>query len=132
MNDISTMLDTAIIKWDGDARERGPNGEPISVYVVETEKGRFWFEGDLEYSENGNDFLIKINNFGLSERSWAGTTERKARFSFTKEEASAAKLKLEALFSGPPNNPALPLLPFGIGKGKFLGVKYAPNWINIK
>ena len=123
------LLETATIEWDGDAREAGPNGEPIETYVVKTSQGPFWFEAYYDYAENQTDFRVTVRNFGLRRKASAGSTTPLVRRPFDAAEAATAKIRLDALFLGPYDNPALPFIPFRRGRSKCLGVNFPDGWI---
>jgi len=132
MTDPEDIFETATIKSDGAIREAGPKGEPVEVFKVDTAQGSFWFEVYYDFAENGNDFRVTVGNFGLRDAVSAGSTTPLMRRSFKAAEAKAAQSRLEALFSGPRDNPNLPFLPFRGGKGKFLGLSFRRGWITIK
>jgi hypothetical protein len=130
MSEPENILKNAAIKWDGRVRG-GPNDQPIDMYVVETREGLLWFEVENEYAKNENDFQVIVCNFGLRDKSAAGSTWALLRRNFTPAEVQTARARLEALFLGPHDDPSLPFVPFRIGQGKCLGVNFPRGWINV-
>jgi hypothetical protein len=124
------IFESATIKWDGSIR--GPEERPIELFLVETAKGRFWFEVSYDFVENGNDFRVTVRNFGLPDRTAAGSTTPLIRRHFSRAEAQVAQTRLEALFLGPHDSPCLPFVPFRRGRSKCLGVNFPNGWIAVK
>ena len=128
MSDAVNALENATIKADGMVREAGPNGEPVQVYIVEMPDRSFWFETYYKYVENSNDHWVTIWNFGLHRRTAAGSKTPLVRDEFTAAEAATARRRLETLFLGPQDNPALLWHP---PKTRCLGVNFPDGWITV-
>jgi hypothetical protein len=130
MNEPENTLEDAIIKWDGSIR--GPEDEPIVLFMVETNAERFWFEVFYQFAENGNDFSVAIGNFGLRDKSFAGSKGGVGRKSFNLLEEQSAKNSIKALLMGPKDNTFLPFAPFRMEKARCLEVIFPDGWITLK
>jgi hypothetical protein len=124
MSERENIMSNAEIKADGSDRDG------IHLYLVRTTDGLFWFEADEELAQNDNDFWLTVRNFGLPERSLAGSTDPMLRRTFTAAEARTARSRLEAFFGGPTDTPGLPYF-YRIRRGKCLGVNFPPDWITV-
>lgn len=130
MSESKYGFETANIKYDGDVR--GPDDQPVGMYIVETPEGPIWFEACYEFAENGNDFWLRVRNFGFRSKELGGSgTSPLLRLHFSAAEAQIVRARLEALFLGPHDNPNLPVGPFRHGKGKCLGVRFPELWIVV-
>jgi len=106
----------------------------IRVFKVETPEKTFWFEFDFEVAENGVDFWIAVNNFGLVRRSAAGSKTPLVRWKFTADEARVAQARLREFFFGSQEKNIAPFpIPSGSqSKVKCLGIKFSEGWITIE
>jgi hypothetical protein len=127
----TNILKAATIRWDGLVRG-GDNDEPIDTYLVDTSEGPLWFEAYYEFAENKYDLQVTVRNFGLRDKSAAGSAGSFLRRDFNKQEEKTARDQITSFFMGPPSNPALPFMPFGWGRSKCLGVNFPQGWITVR
>ncbi|HWK45027.1 MAG TPA: hypothetical protein VNT30_09915 [Stellaceae bacterium] len=115
-----------MIKFDGTVR--GVDDSPVEIFVIEAEGDQFWFEVSYEFNQDGNDFHVMVDNFGLRSKMSAGAASFRRRY-FADIEKQEAEIKLRILFQGDKNNPSLPFVPFHMPRSTCLGVKFKPGWI---
>ena len=73
----------------------------INVFRIIPGEKPIFFELRYKYAENGNDFWVIIENFGLFDRDLAGSKTPMAQRQFTAAEAESARYRIDEYFSGP-------------------------------
>jgi hypothetical protein len=105
---------------------RGPEETGISVLRMEAKGAPVFFEMHLKFAANGNDFYVVIANFGIGDKTLAGSHSPLVQRKFSPAEIRSIKQRLEEYFSGPEEKK---FVPFSVGGGCFLGVEFADRWI---
>lgn len=108
---------------------RGPSETGIAVFAMTKKDGETFFEAHYDFAANGNDFWVRIVNFGIADPSVAGSISSIFQEEFSSEEIDAARRCIEVYFSG---SEVKDTFPFVIAKARFLGVKYGSDWANVQ
>ena len=106
---------------------RGPEETGIRLFSIEADGKKTLFEVVYRFEKNEDDFYVVISNFGIFDRSLAGSKTLKAQAKFSSQAAESAKRRLVEFFAGPEDKP---FMPFKMPKGNLLGVDFTKNWIN--
>jgi hypothetical protein len=125
MQDIEARFAKATIRPDAylvAGREKG-----VSLFSFDCD-GITYFEVEIEFADDQKDFWVRIENFGLHKREYAGMRVAVARQKFSRQEVSAISKRIEEFFLGPEEKD---FVPFNFGKGsRVLGIKFAVNWVD--
>src|SRR4051812_28075519 len=119
-------LTAAVIRFDGSVR--GPSETGIKTYRVEVAGPPFWFEAEFKYGPNGDDFRVTIRNYGLRDKTAAGSLSSTIRRQFSASQAQIAKKRVEAFFLKAPVKGRTQPSGYPEDNGHCLGVVFPEGW----
>jgi hypothetical protein len=126
MTDCKNAYEGASIMWEGPIR--GPDDMPIMTYCLATARFTFWFAGEPNFLENGNDFQMTISRFGRDSKNRLSNDNDFGTHRFSQADSEQLRFRLEHFFLGPEEKV---FFPYRSGKGRCLGVVFAKDWIKL-
>jgi hypothetical protein len=105
--------------WNRDDKEQG-------VARFQAGDRIFWFNWDITFDANGNDFWVVIKYFGFPVRDVAGNRDGLCRQRFTPMQAAAIRQRLSDYYWGDEDKIVFPFKHPGC---RFLGICFEDNWI---
>ena len=98
----------------------------IKVFRIDSDRAPVLFEVNYKFAENGNDFWVVIANFGIFERTLAGSRTPSVQKKFNSVEVKSARQRIEEYFSSQEQKN---FSPFNSGRGRILGIEFVDGWI---